>query len=540
MKTAGGRFYNLLLGLVALAAGGVILASTARGAGVGGDATVYLTSARSLLDGRGLGMLDPDGTFRFLSYYPPLFSLSLSAIGIFGADLAGAARWLNALLFALLVLLTGYTLWRAGRSPLTGLLAALALAASPIAIPPFSWAMSEPLANFLGFLGLAFLLWGMEKGDNRGWFAASSLLCGLSIVTRYASLPFLAAGVLGILILAGSSFRRRMTQAVVFLGIGLAPLVIWEVWDYSHSSSLASRNLAETGSGLFSSLASFWQSLRQVILGWFVPQSWLDSFLRSGILQTVLTLAVLAALAVWAFLVLRRALTDGGQKSSLYRLFLLSAVFFVAYVVFILATYLLVYPTIDVNQRIMLPLHIAAIWMVAALAKMTLDGWVSVKRLGLAAGVIAILLCGWFASRSARIVQQNYQDGLGYNSVAWQSSPLIQQVKLLPASTILVSNDNTAIQYLTGRAAYLVTETRQAHPEATFYRYGDGDLTSDPGQLVFKEKGAALVLFSSIFGEFQPIYGDQAQARVQSLVQGLDTAFSGSDGWIYYYPGARQ
>ena len=150
----------------------MILASTARGTGVGGDATVYLASARNLIDGRGLGMPDPDGTFRYLSYYPPLFPLSLGAIGIFGAGLTEAARWLNALLFALLVWLTGFTLARAGRSPLTGLLAALALAVSPIAIPPFSWAMSEPLANFLGFMGLACLLWGLEDKGKRGWFVA--------------------------------------------------------------------------------------------------------------------------------------------------------------------------------------------------------------------------------------------------------------------------------------------------------------------------------------------------------------------------------
>ena len=55
---------------------------------------------------------DPDGTFRFLSYYPPLFPLSVSALGVFGADLAQAARWLNALLFALLVWLGLNTLSR--------------------------------------------------------------------------------------------------------------------------------------------------------------------------------------------------------------------------------------------------------------------------------------------------------------------------------------------------------------------------------------------------------------------------------------------
>ncbi len=538
MKTAGGRVRTWLLPGVALLAGVVILISTVRGPGVGGDATVYLASARSLVDGRGLGMLNPDGTFAFLSYYPPLFPLSLSVSGFLGANLVDAARWLNALLFAALVWLTGYSLVRASRSPVTGLLAAAALALSPIAIPPFSWAMSEPLANFLGFLGLAALLWGLEDGEKGRWLAASALLCGLSIVTRYASLPFLAAGVLGIGILGIGKFRSRLILAVIYLVIGLIPWAIWEAWDYAHTASLASRSLAQAGAGLVSSLASFWASLRQVFLGWLVPESWLNSFLRSGALQTILTLAGLAVLGAWAFLALRRQLRRDQPASTLVRLFILMALFFVAYGFFILVSYLFVYPTIDVSQRIMLPLHIALIWMVAALAKLSLNAWPAARRAGMVVGIVALLLCGWFASRSLRIVQQNYQEGLGYNSIAWQTSPVIEQVRKLPASTILISNENTAIYYLTGRLAYLFTETRQAQAQAAAYRFGDGDPAADPAQRLFKENGAALVLFRSISDELQPLYGERTQQRLQSLVQGLDAAYTGSDGWIYYYPAA--
>jgi hypothetical protein len=540
LKSAGARIGSCLLAGVALLAGVFILLSTARGPGVGGDATVYLASARSLVDGRGLGMPDPDGTFRYLSYYPPLFSLSLGGLGAIGANLEGAARWLNAILFAALVWLTGFSLGRAGRSPVTGLLAALALAVSPIAIPPFSWAMSEPLANFLGFLGLASLLWGLEDGEKPAWLAVSSISCGLSIVTRYASLPFLAAGVLGIVLWGIGPFFKRAAKAFVYLVIGLLPLAAWEVWDYAHSASMASRSLAQIGAGLFSSLASFWQSLRQVFLGWLVPESWLNSFLRNSALQTVLTLAALAVVAVWIFLILRRRSTRDLPLAHLEQLFILSALFFVAYLVFILATYLLVYPTVDVSQRIMLPLHIALIWMVAALARLSLSTWANYRRAGLVVEILALLLCSWYASRSLRIIQQNFQEGLGYNSVAWQTSPTIAQVNKLPAGTILISNENTAIDFLTSRLAYLVTETRQAQPQTSFSRYGDGDPASDPAQLLFKERGAALVLFRSISDELQPLYGERTQERLQSLVQGLELAYSGSDGWIYYYPVAGQ
>ena len=524
----------VLLVLAALLSAGLILVSTVRGPGVGGDATVYLASARNLIHGPGLGMPDPDGTFRYLSYYPPLFPLSLSVFGLAGIDLASGARWLNALLFGLMVWLTGYTLGRAARSPLTGLLAAIVLALSPVAIPAFSWAMTEPLANFLGFLGLACLLWGLERASHWSYLAVSAVLCGLSIITRYGSLPFLAAGTAGVLVLDELRFAKRLRRAAAYLGIGLAPVIIWETWDYLHSSSLASRSLAGGGPGLITGLASFWSDLRQVILGWLAPASWLDTFLHSGLLQSVLTIFLAAVLIVWAVWALRSHRSQPGEASS-WRLFILLAIFFVLYLGFILVTYLGVSPTIDVNQRILLPMYISLIWMAATLGGMTFQKMENARRIGIVLTAAAVLLCVWYASRSVRIVQQNYQEGLGYYNVTWQNSQTIQHVKLLPAETILVSNDPTAIYYLTGHFAYTLAEPRQAKPDTTFTRYGDGDLSNDRAQRVFKENGAALVLFGSIIDDMQPLYGERTQERLQALVKGLRTSYTGDDGWIYYY-----
>jgi hypothetical protein len=534
------KYFATILILVALLATGLILVSTARGPGVGGDATVYISAARSLNNGQGLGMPGPDGEFQPLSYYPPLFSLSLSALGIFGVDLAAGARWLNALLFGLLVWLTGYTLWRASRSPLTGLLAALVLAVSPVAIPPFSWAMSEPLANFLGFFSLACMLWYLEKSARRSLLFLSAVVGGLSIITRYASLPFVAAGVVGILALASGNLKRRLGESGLYLVLGLIPAVIWEIWDYAHSASLASRSLEQGGPGLISMLVSFWQSLRLVFLGWLFPDSWLTSFLQSGLLQTLLSVAAITAVVGWAVIIFRRKVRL--SEPGLFNLAALVGIFFGIYTGFILATYLFVSPTVDVSQRIMLPLHVALIWGAAGLAVLTQRTASSALRyrLGVVVLVAGLAVSGWYASRSVRIVQQNYRDGLGYYSTAWQTSATIQQVRQLPTGTLLVSNEVTAIYFLTGRLAYNFAESRQSSPVADFYRYGDGSLANDPAQQVFRQKGAALVLFSNFYSDMVALYGPRTQERIDALVKGLKTAYSGSDGRIYYYPGSGQ
>jgi 4-amino-4-deoxy-L-arabinose transferase-like glycosyltransferase len=534
-----GRTISSLQILAAILAIGIILVSTGRGPGVGGDATVYINSASSLDHGLGLGMPGPDGNFQPLSYYPPLFPLSLSALGILGVNLVSGARWLNALLFGLLVWLTGFTLAKSSRSPLAGLLTAVILAVSPIAIPPFSWAMSEPLANFLGFLGLALLLEYFENSARRAWLYLSALACGLSIITRYASLPFLAAGALGLLAMGRGRFSRLFAQAAAYLGVGLVPPVVWEVWDYTHSSSLASRALEKGGAGLISNLSSFWQSLRLVFLGWFFPDSWLNSFLHNGLLQSLLAIVGLAVLAGWTVLLLRCRISQSEPGS--FRLVGLIVIFGVIYTVFILLTYLVIYPTIDVSQRIMLPLHVALIWLLGGLALLSLRTAPRLPRNAVIVAVVgALLLTGWYASRSVRIVQQNFSEGLGYFSTSWQASPTIRQVSQLPQNTLIVSNEPTAILFLTGRQAYSLAEPRQAQPVPDFYRYGDGPLAADPAQQVFRRKGAALVLFSNIFDDMAGLYGDRTQARVQSLVQGLRISFSGSDGWIYFYPESTQ
>jgi hypothetical protein len=44
------------------------------------------------------------------------------------------------------------------------------------------------------------------------------------------------------------------------------------------------------------------------------------------------------------------------------------------------------------------------------------------------------------------------------------------------------------------------------------------------------------VFFTSVNDDLTALYGDQAAARLKALVQGLTVAYTGSDGWIYYYP----
>ena len=194
--------FTAVLGVVAL------MLSTHWGPGIGGDATIYITSARNLLAGKGLGLIQPDGGFRLIPYFPPFFSLVLSLIGLTGADLVAAAHWLNMLLFGGLVWLAGSLTYRVSRSvPLAGVLAVL-LMASPILIPVYSWAMAEPLSIFCGVLGLVWLVDYFHQPQRRSLLILSGLLAGLSFLTRYSAVAYLAAGWIGLLIFSPKTIQQ--------------------------------------------------------------------------------------------------------------------------------------------------------------------------------------------------------------------------------------------------------------------------------------------------------------------------------------------
>ncbi|HPC05781.1 MAG TPA: hypothetical protein PLI60_03595, partial [Anaerolineaceae bacterium] len=73
---------TLLLLFSAVVGMTLVAYSTSLGPGVGGDATIYITSARNLLEGRGLGLIEADGSFRLLPYFPPGYPLALSLFGL--------------------------------------------------------------------------------------------------------------------------------------------------------------------------------------------------------------------------------------------------------------------------------------------------------------------------------------------------------------------------------------------------------------------------------------------------------------------------
>ncbi|MGA9397176.1 MAG: hypothetical protein WBV22_02855 [Anaerolineaceae bacterium] len=205
----------LLVGLIACFAVYEATAATPYGPAFGSDSVTYMESAKNLVAGKGLGLINPDGSFRLLPYAPPLYPLLLSVFILLGLDLLKAAFWMNALIFGVTVLMLGWSVWYFLRSNLAALLIATLLAFSEVLIETHIWIMSDPLSLALGIGGLVALIAYLEN-RSRKMFFWSAVLTGLAFLTRYAGVAYCLAGILGVILFGSQSFKKRLVAACLY------------------------------------------------------------------------------------------------------------------------------------------------------------------------------------------------------------------------------------------------------------------------------------------------------------------------------------
>ena len=533
-KTIKNTVSKIMLIGIALAGVGALILSTHQGPGIGGDATIYIFSAKNLLAGKGLGLIEPDGGFRLIPYFPPFFSLVLSFFGLFGLDLVVTSRWINIILFGALIILVGFEMLRVSKSPFYAFTAALLVALSPLLIPVYSWSMSEPLAIFLGFLGLILLGRSFDNENNRLLFILSAISIGLSTLTRYSHVAFLFTGFL-LILFKKQQLWARVKKAFVYAVIGIVPVMIWIIYDLTYTSTVSSRSW-ESLSGMAGRFVGFWPLFKDVVLFWLIPDSWIATPSYPAFANDLLVYGILLVLIVWMILIyIKRKKTRYSQDTNLYNLALLLLVLVVIYCAVILAVYVTTYPPITIGSRMFSPIHIAVLWLIVALIVLTKRYWRKNKVLNtlLSIGVIGFIL--WYGWRSELIVKQYFRLGLGYTSVSWQESDTVAAVKALPEGQPIVSNEQTALLFLTGRTVYPFKEIYFNEPVTEYSQYGEGELSADEGQTLFKMDGAPLVLFDSIYTQMGELYGEKTEERINNLTNGLYKAFRGADGTIYYY-----
>lgn len=519
----------LTAALICAAAGaGLLFISMAQGVGVGGDATIYITSARNLLAGKGLGLINAAGDFRLIPYFPPFYSLVLAVPGLFTDNLPLAALILNLVLHAGLVFLITYWTISVSDNLFPGLLLGMLLAGSPIIIPAASWAMSEPLAILLGFAGLILLEKSLVE-DQRFAFWVSAVLLGLSFLTRYSSAAFIGAAVLLIFFFEGETWKKRFLRAFVYGLVSVIPMIVWLVIDFTKTSTVASRSML---SGKTAELwAAFLPKIKHVFVLWILPDSL--SATMPGFLVTFISIfIVLFTVGCLAGSVY--ALRGGTQYPRYARMFFLLSAMNLLYLLLIVFVSLNTYPPITINTRMLLPVYIANFWLIYLLFALFGEYNHRLSRtfvFNTALFLFTALCC----YRGYRIASQNAIDGLGYNSTAWKNSETIAYIREnIPEDKTIVTNEETALLFLLDRRTWPMHEVYVNEPDAEYYAYeSDTTVETDSSRQTFRKGGAYLVVFDSFEDQMADIYRENTRERMDKLFANLNVLFDGDDGTIY-------
>ena len=519
----------LTAALICAAAGaGLLFISMAQGVGVGGDATIYITSARNLLAGKGLGLINAAGDFRLIPYFPPFYSLVLAVPGLFTDNLPLAALILNLVLHAGLVFLITYWTISVSDNLFPGLLLGMLLAGSPIIIPAASWAMSEPLAVLLGFSGLILLEKSLVE-DQRFAFWASAILLGLSFLTRYSSAAFIGAAVLLIFCFEGETWKKRFLRAFGYGFVSVIPMIVWLVIDFTKTSTVASRSML---SGKTAELwAAFLPKIKHVFVLWILPDSL--SATMPGFLVTFISIfIVLFTVGCLAGSVY--ALRGGTQYPRYARMFFLLSAMNLLYLLLIVFVSLNTYPPITINTRMLLPVYIANFWLIYLLFALFGEYNHRLSRtfvFNTALFLFTALCC----YRGYRIASQNAIDGLGYNSTTWKNSETIAYIREnIPEDKTIVTNEETALLFLLDRRTWPMHEVYVNEPDAEYYAYeSDTAVETDSSRQTFRKGGAYLVVFDSFEDQMADIYRENTRERMDKLFANLNVLFDGDDGTIY-------
>ena len=236
------RFISIvILGLLAATGIFLVLHATPGGLTLTDDSIGYIAGARSMLAGQGYreAWLASNGP---VTHFPPAFSSVLAFIGLFGLDPLRGARFLNAILFGLNIVLVGILGWRMTRSLVPGLVLAVLFLANDSLLRVHATALSEPLFIVLSLLAFWMFDLYIERDEHWLWLVSCGVLVGLAYLTRYAALALVATFIVALLILH-RSWQKRLVAAGVFL-VGVLPWAIgWAVRNQLVGGTATNRDL---------------------------------------------------------------------------------------------------------------------------------------------------------------------------------------------------------------------------------------------------------------------------------------------------------
>jgi len=517
--------------LISLIGAGVMFFATRWGSWAYSDGVGYIVNARNLIRGDGMGLWRASGRFVPTSHHPPLYILALASLGMFGVDPLTVARCLSVSLFALTILLMGLSTFAITKNGLLAISLSGLTLSFPILIELYSGVMSEGLFFLLGFSALMAAILSFQKGELK-YAAACGILSGLAFLTRYIGVGFVITCALVSFIFSPLPLRRRLKHATLITSLGILPVVLWLIW-------LRLQPAAEPARLVNFEIGNLWANLQPVRVA-LVDSLWRFLPFIRALPDFSYRLSLLMILGIFIFLstcLIYAWIRRNGQEVFEEGTALLNStllLFSVVYILGLVLSYLFTLPTPDFSLRTLSPALFAVTlslvifaFYAASLHQQT--RWLVVVPLLFA---VSIMISHYPESKDK--VLSLSREGRGFTSIAWKTSPTIEAIQDINTNVPLITNESVAILLYTNRYAYDLPQLFSEQAAEMNTRFGDDK--SDATSTIFREDGAALVLFDSIFVQLEPLCHDRTKVKIEALTERLDIFFESTDGAIYFYP----
>jgi len=524
--------YAIPIALLSLFGAWLIFYGTALSPWGGSDSVEYLVSARNILRGIGIGYFSPNGVFYWISLHPPFYPIMLGAVSRLGLDLIDAARWLNIVLFALIIGLSGILFWRYSSSPALAVLAGLLIMAFPEMLNMSTAAMSEPLFIFLCILE-ALLLIQYFRTNRRRFLLLAALVAGLASVARYVGIALIGAGAVSVYLFCRGKWFTRIKQSILYFILACLPLAAWFGWSYFGANHSVAGRTSLGVSGILGRLQPFRLLMVSTLWGWMPLQNQLAHVpYREQLAFLIVALLVVAVLTIFAYRRSARRTVSQEARGDLHILGVFG-LFSLAYIGFLAFTTAFTSLAPDIDDRMLLPLYVSNVIALLAAFSIWEQSWLSGRRgwLKIIPWLVAALFLFQYAPKStAFLASQHANQGLR----AWENTAIVQAVEQLPKVTPVISSRPNILLLWADRPAYpLIVDFSPAFLSQSG-PYGSD--SQDPLQKLFREKGAALVDFNDLSPQFLQKYGKDSAARLDLLVKGLVVYRQTPDATIYFYP----
>lgn len=388
----------------------------------------------------GIGVLPDSTRYMGIDEYPydaPIYAWLLRASIPLGLDFNTMATAAAIVILGLNVVLLTTLLFRITEHKIIAAAGSALVCFSPHFVHFHALAMSEPL--FLLFLLLTLhLSLTFLQNEGRSWLVLSGVALGLATLTRFTAPPLGAALALVFLLDHRHPFAKRIADAAILFAISAALFFVWVAASHYSGEQSIGRQLSFLGTmGV-----TEWHKSFVAMAAWFLPDD-IPNFIRFPVF--------IVALGTTAFLAWKQGLRALGQSSvkkpGAELILVVLAFAFIFYVAFVFLASA-IEANLFLNGRYGFPAYVFFILLSAGLISRHFA--LPKKSTAFAVGVtvFAGLILAAHGARTAVRTYGAFQNGIGYNSLAWKSSPTVASLRKLSADAAFYSNGSDAVAYI--------------------------------------------------------------------------------------------